>query len=161
MSVKGGCVYIDHNDLHPSENENEIFRPYEMFRSLHKTFSFSEWFALDSLFVCFFVLRVVVINEWVGHSRTPVMGSLLRVAESMWHSLNSPGCYVWHMVCRPKKITGQVEVTNEFNQAHVRLIDIYCSLNRIHIDSHLAHEITVTAGTIFQCCYPFPCSCVL
>lgn len=28
-----------------------------------------------------------------------------------------------------KDIIGQVEVKNEFNQAHLRLIDIYCSLN--------------------------------
>lgn len=43
-----------------------------------------------------------------------------------------------------KEIIGQVEVKNEFNQAHLRLNDIYCSLNRINIDFHFAYEITVT-----------------
>lgn len=38
---------------------------------------------------------------------------------------------------------GQAEVKNEFNQARVRLIDIYCRRNPISIDFHLAHEITV------------------
>lgn len=44
---------------------------------------------------------------------------------------------------------GQVEVKNEFNQAYVRLIDIYCRLNPISIDFHLAHKITV-AGSHFS-----------
>lgn len=46
-------------------------------------------------------------------------------------------------------VHGQVEVKNEFNQAYVRLIDIYCRLNPISIDFHLAHEITV-AGSHFS-----------
>lgn len=61
---------------------------------------------------------------------------------SMWHILSSAGCCILHVV-RRKEMVGQVEVKNEFNQLHLRLIDIYCSLNRINIDIHFAHEITV------------------
>lgn len=61
---------------------------------------------------------------------------------SMWHILSTVRCYILHMVTR-KKIIGQVEVKNEFNQAHLRLIDIYCRLNQINVDIHFAHEITV------------------
>lgn len=43
----------------------------------------------------------------------------------------------------------QMEVKNEFNQAYVRLIDIYCSLNPISIGFHLAHKIIV-AGSHFS-----------
>ena len=50
-----------------------------------------------------------------------------------------------------KGISSQVEVKNEFNQACFGLIDIYCSLNRISIDIHFAHEITVI-GCHFSMC---------
>lgn len=63
---------------------------------------------------------------------------------SMWHIL-CPAVCISHMVPWIKKHIGQVEVKNEFNQAHLRLIDIYHSLNSITGDFHLAHAITAVA----------------
>lgn len=56
------------------------------------------------------------------------------------------------------EIFGQVKVKNDFNQALIRIIDTYCSLNRIKIDIHFDHGIIVT-GSHFSMTCSSPSSC--